>query len=80
MENFLPFIIMIFIYIGFAYLKKINPLFNIVLLGCSVITLLVATSLTREKIYFGLLMSLVGLVFLIKKIKERNSNLNKANM
>ena len=71
---------MIFIYVGYAYFKKLNPLYSIVLLGCAVITLLASAFLTREKVYFSLLMSLVGLVFLIKKIKERSSNLNKGNM
>jgi hypothetical protein len=79
-ENFLPFIIMIFIYVGYTYLKKLNSFYSIVLLGCALITLLVSTFLTGEKVYFSLLMSLVGLIFLIKKIKERSSNLNKEKL
>jgi hypothetical protein len=50
---------MILIYLGVVHLKKLNPLYSIVLLGCAIITLLVATFLTREKIYLGLFMTLV---------------------
>ncbi len=76
MENFIPLLIMIVLYVGVIYLKKINPLYSIVLLASAIVILLLTTIVIRENVYLSLFMSFFGLIFLIKKIRERNSNLN----